>query len=66
MEKKAAQLVTVMFGLSGVIMPEEKKKEKPYQNQSCLMDFGLCCLQRKIWITVVLPPVNWTISFKTL
>lgn len=26
MEKKAAQLITVMFGLSGVIMPEEKKK----------------------------------------
>jgi len=26
MAKKAAQLITVMFGLSGVIMPEEKKK----------------------------------------
>lgn len=39
MEKKADKLITVTFGLSGVIMPEEKK-EKPYQNQSCIMPFG--------------------------
>jgi len=34
MEKKAAQLVTVTFGLSGVIMPEEKKKKSPIKTRA--------------------------------